>query len=181
MPRNIDWERIEREFRAGQLSIAEIARDHGISRAAIHQRARKDGWKRNLAPQVREEIALRLVTPEITPVNAREAIDTAAARGVEVVRQHRALLSDTLGLIRGLLADQRSDERKIEAAVARDLSTALKSLIPLERQAFNLDEPTKLEVTGKDGAPLMGITDEERVLALEMLLAKNGAKIVVDG
>ena len=39
----IDWEKIEREYRAGQLSVVEIGRQHGISHTAINKRAKRDG------------------------------------------------------------------------------------------------------------------------------------------
>ena len=35
----IDWERVEAQFRAGQLSVREIARQHGISDKAIRKKA----------------------------------------------------------------------------------------------------------------------------------------------
>ena len=50
-----DWEAVEREYRAGQLSIREIGRLHGVSHTAIAKRARKEGWSQNLAARVRKE------------------------------------------------------------------------------------------------------------------------------
>jgi hypothetical protein len=35
-----DWDAIEREYRAGQLSIKELARQHKLSDTAIHKRAK---------------------------------------------------------------------------------------------------------------------------------------------
>src|ERR1051325_9703512 len=149
-PRNLDWATIEVEFRTGQLSVAQIARQHGLSRAAIYKRAKRDGWTQNLAEQVREEVAERLITEAVdgkglagpvTEIDARAAIDAAAARGVEVVRQHRKMLSDTFALVQTLTAKgQQTKERKIEAGVVRDLAQALRALIPLERQAFGLED-----------------------------------------
>ena len=39
-----DWEAIEREYRAGQLSVREIARQHDVSAPAIVKRAKRLGW-----------------------------------------------------------------------------------------------------------------------------------------
>jgi len=55
----IDWEAIEREFRAGQLSVVEIGRQHGLSHTAINKRAKRDGWTRNLADKVRKAVSAR--------------------------------------------------------------------------------------------------------------------------
>jgi hypothetical protein len=84
-----DWEAIEREYRAGQLSVREISRQHEVSHVAIAKRAKAEGWVRSLAQRVREEVTSRLVTSEVTSGNAKEAVETAVVRGVEVIRQHR--------------------------------------------------------------------------------------------
>jgi hypothetical protein len=52
-----DWERIESDYRAGFLSVREIAAPQGITEGAIRKRAKKDGWERNLAGRIREKAA----------------------------------------------------------------------------------------------------------------------------
>ena len=46
----IDWEGVERDFRAGVMSIREIAKWYGISDTAIHKKAKADGWERKQQP-----------------------------------------------------------------------------------------------------------------------------------
>ena len=84
-----DWEAIEREYRAGQLSVREIARQHDVSHVAVAKRAKAESWQRSLGQRVRDEVTTRLVTSEVTSGNAKEAVETAVVRGVEIVRQHR--------------------------------------------------------------------------------------------
>jgi len=50
-----DWEAIEREYRAGQLSIREIGRKHGVSDTAVRKEAKARGWVRGEAAPVRTE------------------------------------------------------------------------------------------------------------------------------
>lgn len=169
--RGVDWEAIEREFRAGQLSVREIARQHNASHTAINKRAKAEGWTKDLAAQVRKEVSNRLVSTEVSSGNAREAVETAAVRGVELVRQHRGALARLHKIVEKLSAelDESTDNRtEIEQAIhdetlgdpnrqrrnqmmkavglpsrcatARELSQAIKNLIPLERQAFSLDD-----------------------------------------
>jgi nucleotidyltransferase/DNA polymerase involved in DNA repair len=64
--KSVDWEAIEREYRAGQLTVVEIGRQHGLSRTAINKRAKRDGWTRNLADRVRKEVSARLIS-EVSP------------------------------------------------------------------------------------------------------------------
>lgn len=47
-----DWEAIERAYRAGLLSIREIASTQGITHGAINKRAKRDGWGRNLKAKI---------------------------------------------------------------------------------------------------------------------------------
>ena len=47
-----DWEAIESAYRAGVLSVRELAGKYGISHQAISKRAKKDGWERDLKAKV---------------------------------------------------------------------------------------------------------------------------------
>lgn len=119
--RSTDWEAIEREYRAGQLSVAEIGRQYGVSHTAVQKRAKAHGWSRDLSRRVRQKVATRLVAGEVAAARETEAIETAAARGVEVVRQHRADISQARDTFRDLLAElreacQRRDEIEDEVA-----------------------------------------------------------------
>ena len=59
--KDIDWEAIEREYRAGQLSTYAISRKHKISDNSIRKRVAKEGWARDLSEQVREQVRINLV------------------------------------------------------------------------------------------------------------------------
>ena len=56
-----DWDAIERAYRAGQLSIKELARQHKLSDTAIHKRAKAKGWTRDLSGAVRTRVRESLV------------------------------------------------------------------------------------------------------------------------
>jgi len=132
-----DWELIEREYRAGQLSIAEVARLGGVSKSYVIKRAKQDGWTRNLADRVRQVVTAR--------VSARETVELAAERGVQIIREHRTLIGRGRGQVLKLFdaLDAATDEEiglKDKSVVLNNLSTALKTFVGLERQAFNLDD-----------------------------------------
>lgn len=166
-----DWEGIEREYRAGQISEAAIARQFGVSRAAIQKRAKKNNWSRDLTEKVRQEVAARLVAEGLQPQREAATVEQAATRGVQLVLGHRSGLarlrtiaeklagqldadSDDIKEIEAAIGDEtagdKSGERRARmlkavslgsrAGIAQQLSQVLKNLIPLERQAFNLDE-----------------------------------------
>jgi hypothetical protein len=140
-----DWELIEREYRAGQLSIAEVARLGGVSKSYVIKRAKQDGWTRNLADRVRQVVTARVVTDGVTGASARETVELAAERGVQIIREHRTLIGRGRGQVLKLFdaLDAATDEEiglKDKSVVLNNLSTALKTFVGLERQAFNLDD-----------------------------------------
>jgi hypothetical protein len=48
-----DWERVEADYRAGLLSLREIAAKAGnVTEGAIRKRAKRDGWSRDLAARI---------------------------------------------------------------------------------------------------------------------------------
>lgn len=175
--RTSDWEAIEREYRAGQLSIRELARQHGISDKAIRKHAAAQGWDRDLTEKVNQKVRTALVRSEVRTSNAcgpaeREIVEAAAARGVEVVRSHRSLLG-RLHRIADTLLGRMEDhlnaagipdpqerrqalsaiglhlgERESPADLMEKAARAIGRLIPLERQAFHLDASGGVDPVG---------------------------------
>lgn len=154
----VDWERIEAEYRAGQISLRGIARAHGVTEGAIRKKAKAGGWARALADKVRKQVSEKLVRSDGThPQRARtdrEIVEAASLRGLEVVTSHRADIQQLHGLKR-VLAGRLSDvlhggspggpclgEKESPGDLLEKLSRVTARLIPLERQAFNLDAGT---------------------------------------
>jgi hypothetical protein len=103
--KQVDWEAIEREFRAGQLSVSEIGRQHGVSHTAINKKAKAQGWSRNLAAKVKEAVSAKLVSDGVSTASARETIEAAATRVVEVVRSHRNDIANGRKIAQTLFAE----------------------------------------------------------------------------
>lgn len=124
-----DWEAVEREYRTGQLSVREIGLQHNVSHTAINKRAKAEEWVRDLTKEVRREITNRLVresvSSEVSNANAKEAVETAAARGVELVRQHRRSLGRAQCIIEKLLFElERGTDNVDDIEAAIDEETA---------------------------------------------------------
>jgi hypothetical protein len=75
--REIDWEKIESQYRAGILTLREMAADGGVSHAGIRKRAEKYGWSRDLAARIYAKADL-LVSKMAIVSGAREIADDAA-------------------------------------------------------------------------------------------------------
>lgn len=59
----VDWEAVEREYRAGIRSLRDIAGEVGVSEGAIRKRAKAEGWEREKA--VRQQDPVRLAGDEL--------------------------------------------------------------------------------------------------------------------
>jgi len=97
---NYDWEAIEREYRAGQLSVRQISRSYGTPETSIRAKVQKRNWQRDLTEHVQREVKNRIHSSEdeqptqapqseaLTP-EEQEIVHNSASRGVEIVRQHQ--------------------------------------------------------------------------------------------
>lgn len=81
-----DWERIEADYRAGLLSVREIAARQGVSHVAIAKRAKRDGWERDLGAKIRAKaealVTKKAVTTEVSG-NRREQDDALVEQNSE--------------------------------------------------------------------------------------------------
>jgi hypothetical protein len=199
---DVDWEGIEREYRAGQLSLREIGREYGVSEAAIRKRAKKEAWSRDLTAKVQAAVRTELVRAEVRSAHRdqteREIVAEAAMRGVDVILAHRTDVKAARTIVSELLtelAEASTGRAEIEAAIedetAKDqgggrraamlkavslstrstvlvnLSAALKNVISLERQAFNLDAEAQ-----EDPSNVRKMSREARQAEIAALLAK---------
>jgi hypothetical protein len=176
----IDWEAIERDYRAGILSVREIGAANGCTHGAINKRAKRDGWERDLKAKIKAKaealVSKREVSSAVSAQAAateREIIEGNAEAIVSIrmghrndIRRSRELTNKLLAELEGLtdnrdLFDQLGelmhspDEKGMDrlndlyrkvvelpnrTKVMKELAETLKTLITLERQAYNLDE-----------------------------------------
>src|ERR1044071_597771 len=98
---NVNWVKVEKAYRAGILPVCQIAKQCGLSGTAIHKRAKKHGWERDLTARVRartaEKLTLAMAEPfkgnpprapeDRTEADDEETIEQAALTQVAVVRE----------------------------------------------------------------------------------------------
>lgn len=91
-----DWFIVEKEYRAGVLSLREIASGAGITEGAVRKRAKKDGWSRDLQAKilakteekVRKE-AVRTSSTQLTAEDERTVVEANADLQFQVRMSHR--------------------------------------------------------------------------------------------
>lgn len=157
-----DWELIEREYRAGQLSVREVAKKYKLSEGAIRRHAKLCGLTRDLTEKVQRAVRIKLVSTKPKPeacvqsVSDDEIVDAAADRAVAVVEIQRSdinkLRSLELDLIRrveedekiaiiyqGQVTAQLSVGLPARAEILQKLAFVSHKRIQLERQAYGLE------------------------------------------
>jgi hypothetical protein len=107
-----DWERIEADYRAGVLSVREIASAHGVSHTAINKRSSKDGWERDLSAKIKAKadalVSKAEVSSEVSKAKAEtdKVIVEANAEAIARVRlSHRSDISRSRRLAMALLEE----------------------------------------------------------------------------
>lgn len=108
-----DWERIEIEYRAGVMSLREIAEAHGngTNHVAISRRAKKEGWERDLSARIKARaetlVTKQAVTADVTAnrtVTENQVVEANATMQANIIRAHRKDIIRGRALSMALLA-----------------------------------------------------------------------------
>lgn len=152
--RQIDWEKIELDYRAGIKTLRQIADEHGISHVAINKRAKKDDWIRDLSAKidkkadelVTKELVTNLVTKE-QKIAEKQIIDANAQAIAEIRLSHRKDFVRFKNTIENLQKEldelnklKDPDNLALRTKVLKDLTDTHAKLVALERQAYNMDK-----------------------------------------
>ncbi|BDA89391.1 hypothetical protein E3AUHO_20770 [Klebsiella pneumoniae subsp. pneumoniae] len=71
-----DWEGIETAYRAGVMSLREIASQHSISHVSINKRAKKEGGEKDLSAKVKAKADALVNNREVSrQVNSKAALN----------------------------------------------------------------------------------------------------------
>ena len=116
-----DWERIEADYRAGVLSLREIAGAHGLTEGAIRKRAKRDEWTRDLAGKVQAKAADLVRKEEV-----RSAVRTEGAYS------EKEIVAANSEKVANVQITQRKD-------IGRAKALAMSMLAELEAETADID------------------------------------------
>lgn len=181
-----DWERIEQLFRAGLLSVREIAAACGVSHTAINKRSKAEGWDRDLNAKIKakadslvskREVSTKVSTETlatergIVEANAEVIADIRMAHRGDISRSRRLTnklldeleaLTDEQGTIKELIAQFKDGDHDDGDAMADVLALAQKmSALPSRTKTMKeLAETLKTLVVLERQA--YGLDDKEK-------------------
>lgn len=131
-----DWERIEADYRAGLLSVREIAAAQGVSHVAIGKRAKRDGWERDLKAKIKAKADALVTKAEVTKsvtteqaVTERLIVEANAQVIAEVRIKHRSDITKARRLAMSLLAEleAQTDNTDLLAQLAEAIAASEES------------------------------------------------------
>jgi len=149
-----DWDRIEAEFRIGQKSVRELAREYDLTHQAIRKHMAKRGIEQDLTNQVRAVAAAEVVKAEVARVatgsqkvaTAAEAVQVAGQVAAIIELRQRGRLGSLAQMAQALLGTEVSDKLSPEEQLAKRMGLLVKlvevesKLVPLERKVYRLDD-----------------------------------------
>lgn len=135
--KQIDWDKIERDYRADVLSIAQISRESGAPSSTIRARAKRLGWSRNLTARIKSK------ADEI--VN-QDAIKNAVAN---IQSSEEQTIEENARLTAGVRLAHRKDIMRARLAT-NELLIELESMIG-DKNRQRLDDLLALVLDVEDG------------------------------
>ena len=82
--KQIDWEAVELEYRAGIRSLKAIGSQFGVTDAGIIKRAKRDGWERDLKARIQAATEAKLIAYEEEQRRAKIQAEELAVEQAEV-------------------------------------------------------------------------------------------------
>lgn len=128
-----NWVVIEVDYRAGIKTLRQIGLEQGVSHVAIGNRAKRDGWTRDLAGQIRARAEAKVEKAAVS----RELTKTERGNTEEAVVEASAVM------MASTILRQRSDVRRLQALAER-----LVIELELDDQRANDNKPGKGENVG---------------------------------
>lgn len=170
-----DWERIELAYRAGVMSLREIASNHSITEGAIRKRAKRDGWVRDLSGKiaakaddlVRKEAVRSEVRTEAAATE-RELVDANALAIVQVRMTHRKDIARSRNIVMAMMAELEASCGADNAALLASLGDMMRSPDEYGRDKLNdlyqavVSLPGRAKTMKDLAASLVSLIDKER-------------------
>lgn len=159
MRKVVDWEAIEKDWRAGIKSKKQMSDDHMVSRAAIDKHFAKLGIDRDLKAQIQAQ-AQALVARSVAKVTCGDQasqdqiIETNASTSAQVQLNQRMdirKLNDFVRKLRETIELQEIDVTELPRLVdmTKKLTETMRLAISMEREAYGINAVADVEIKVK--------------------------------
>lgn len=132
--KDIDWDSLEIQYRAGVRSLRAIGKDYGLSDAAIIRRAKRDGWTRDLKGKIREKAAalVRSAAIDSLPGSKKQLAETAvvdanAQAAADIILAHRRDIGRARRLAGAMFDELEEQTRPETLQLLRNLAEIMRN------------------------------------------------------
>lgn len=135
----VDWEEIERLYRADLRTFAQLASDFGVADSTVRRRAKKHGWKRDLKNRIKERanaiVQERAVQSLASDQIARD--DMTIEENARLTANVRLAHRQNIGAAQAMMMTLYSD---LQAQIGTDNRARLEDLFIAALKANAIDE-----------------------------------------
>lgn len=176
----IDYERLEEDYRAGVLSLREVARKHGCSGQYLSKIGKKRGWTRDLTAKVRRATRRKVATKPAppatlyTPEEEAAIVDRVSDEVADVILEQRRDTKKFMDASVGMIDETtgaKDEPVSQRASALNSAASAYAKTVPLYRQSYNMDEP----ITDRQAEAFESMSEEELLEFIEGCLGEEAA------
>lgn len=84
----VDWEIVEKDYRAGLKSLRQLADEHGVSHVTIAKRAKKYAWEKNLEEKIQTTAKNKIARTVVNKAGNNEANSKQQLSDAQVVNAY---------------------------------------------------------------------------------------------
>ena len=130
--------------------MGELSRRHGVDKAAISRRAKKNGWTADLSEAVnrRAEAKINGIVNTVDPKKRAEALNRAAEAKAAVIMRHQREWDRHQAIMDEALSEGSFDKAKLAKITAETIKIRQEG----ERKAWGIVDKTALDHTSSDGS-----------------------------
>lgn len=149
MSARYDWETIRAEYESG-ATMGELSRRHGVDKAAISRRAKKESWVADLSEVVNRQAEAKVngIVNTVDPKKRAEAVDRASDAKAAVIEGQREAWEGFDGKVTSALEANDFDRLKC----LKIASEALRNAQECQRRAWGIADKSSVDMTSSDGS-----------------------------
>lgn len=149
MAARYDWATIRAEYEAG-ATMGELSRRHGVDKAAISRRAKKEGWIADLSEVVNRQAEAKVngIVNTVDPKKRAEAVERASDAKAAVMEGQRGAWEGFDGKVASALKANDFDRLKC----LKIASEALRNAQECQRKAWGIVDKSAVDMSSSDGS-----------------------------
>lgn len=166
-----DWEAIEADYRAGIKTLRQIAAGRGVSHVTVGNRAKKEGWSRDISEKIKnksDELLNKTLLNKEGAVAERQLIEANAKAVADIRLAHRKDIHRARRLTNALLSELEGQTDPETLEMLQELGELMRreddrgqdKLNDLYRKVISLGERSKTMKTLAES--LQKLVDMER-------------------